>query len=225
MNLPKLNFTTNIFNRMDWALILAAATEIPRWAIAFKAFNEPLAVGVPLGALLAWAMKEGWESYFSTRNKLVLGFNLWMFVTATYIISPVLYTMITHEMNEVTLEGFRITQVDPFLMSVSTALATATFLPLIVISAVRSMRPKVVNNTPAKVEKSSTAIVPAKPKKSVVKKQTQDEGDFYVQPGEDAKETVRRWMEQGQPITATKLAALVGLSSPSISRIKKEIEG
>lgn len=220
MNIPKLN--ANILNRMDWALILAAATEIPRWAIAFKAFNEPLAVGVPLGALLAWAMKEGWEKYFDTKSKLILGFNIWMFFTATYIIWPVLYTMIEKEMHEVTLQEFHIAEVDPFLASVSIALATATFLPLIVISAVRSMTPKVIEQPVKEPARRSTAIVPAKKEKSVVK--TQDSGDFYVAQGEDPKESVRRWLDAGQPITATKLAELVGLSSPSISRIKKEIE-
>lgn len=223
MNLPKLNLA--FINKMDWALILAAATEIPRWAIAFKAFNEPLAVGVPLGALLAWAMKEGWEKYFYTKSKLILGFNLWMFSTATFIIWPVLYTMIWHPMSAVSLSEFSIADVDWFLASVSIALATATFLPLIVISAVRSMTPKVVEAAKEPAKKS-TAIVPvqttqAKPKKSVVK---EDAGDFFTIPGEDPEESVRRWLDAGQPITATKLATLIGLSSPSISRIKKEIE-
>ncbi len=132
------SFAGYIKSKIDWALVLAAVTEIPRWAIAFTAVNEPIWVGVPLGALLAWAMKEGWEKYFATKHPLLLFFNIWTLVSATFVISPVLYTMITHEMGSVTLEHFRIAEVDPFLMIWSAILATTTFIPLIVIAAVRA---------------------------------------------------------------------------------------
>ena len=46
----------------DFALILAALVEIPRWTVTFLAIHEPLWVGIPLGALLAYATSEGWRA-------------------------------------------------------------------------------------------------------------------------------------------------------------------
>lgn len=90
-------------DHVDLALVLAAATEIPRWTVAFLAINEPLWVGVPLGALLAWALKEGWTTYFRTKQGIVLALNLAALATAILVITPVLYAMTYVPVDEVDL--------------------------------------------------------------------------------------------------------------------------
>lgn len=219
MKIPEwLNLS--FIRRTDWALVFAAATEIPRWTIAFIAVNEPWWVGVPLGALLSWALREGWETYFKTKNRWMLAINSFALLAAIMVISPVLYNMIFADIHSITLSNFHITEVDPFLMVWSCVLAGVTFLPLIQISASRSYAQKVeVKKPEAKVEKprkTSTAIQKVQ--------QNQDSGDFYIVPGESREETVTRWVNAGFPITATKLAQLLNVSNATISKMKAKIE-
>lgn len=218
MKIPSFDFS--FARNTDWALIFAAATEIPRWTIAFIAVNEPWWVGVPLGALLSWALREGWETYFETKNRWMLAINSFALFAATIVISPVLYNMIFSDIHSITLSNFHITEVDPFLMFWSSVLAFITFLPLIQISASRSYsRKPVVKSEKPVVKTTSTAIQKAKASSALT------DSAFFIVSGESKTETVKRWIEEGKPTTATRLAELLGVSSATITKIKKQIEG
>lgn len=131
-------FGTWAKDHVDLALILAAATEIPRWTVAFLAIHEPLWVGVPLGALLAWALKDGWNGYFRTKRLGLLALNLAALTTAICVITPVLYAMTYVPVEEVNLTmvfGDKMA----YRMAWAGLLALSTFLPLIQLSAVRSI--------------------------------------------------------------------------------------
>lgn len=148
-------------DHVDLALVLAAATEIPRWTVAFLAINEPLWVGVPLGALLAWALKEGWTTYFRTKQVVVLALNLAALATAILVITPVLYAMTYVPVDEVDLSIVFGGAIDIYRMAWAGLLALSTFLPLIQISAVRSFKQDVVAE-----DKSDKSGVADKPKRT-----------------------------------------------------------
>ena len=146
-----MTFLTRLGNwlkdHVDLALILAAATEIPRWTVAFLAIHEPLWVGVPLGALLAWALKDGWNGYFRTKRLGILALNLAALATAICVITPVLYVM-----TYVPVEQVNLTMVFgdsmAWRMGWAGLLALSTFLPLIQLSAVRPASVPKAHDTP-----------------------------------------------------------------------------
>jgi hypothetical protein len=95
-----------IRTHFDFALLLAAAVEIPRWTVTFLAIHEPLWVGIPLGALLAYATSEGWKAYFvDTRRVKLLCFNIASLAAATFVITPVLFSMASAPIDEID-EGY-----------------------------------------------------------------------------------------------------------------------
>lgn len=123
-------------NHFDFALLLAAAVEIPRWTVTFLAIHEPLWVGIPLGALLAYATSEGWKAYFvDTRRVKLLCFNIASLAAATFVITPVLFSMASAPIDEIDLAALL-----PFgwLLAWSSVLAVTTFAPLIQLAAVKS---------------------------------------------------------------------------------------
>ena len=93
-----------IRTHFDFALLLAAAVEIPRWTVTFLAIHEPLWVGIPLGALLAYATSEGWKAYFADPRRLkLLAFNIASLLAATFVITPVLFSMASAPIDEIDL--------------------------------------------------------------------------------------------------------------------------
>jgi len=144
----------------DFALLLAAAVEIPRWTVTFLASHEPLWVGIPLGALLAYATSEGWKAYFvDPHRKKLLAFNVASLLAATFVITPVLFSMASAPIDEIDLAALL-----PFewLLAWSAVLAVTTFAPLIQLAAVKST-PK---ETPA--EDATTNVEPSKSNKAPV---------------------------------------------------------
>ena len=120
----------------DFALILAAAVEIPRWTVTFLAIHEPLWVGIPLGALLAYATSEGWKAYFlDTRRYKLLAFNIASLAAATFVITPVLFSMASAPIDEIDLAALL---PSAWLLAWSGVLAVTTFAPLIQLAAVKS---------------------------------------------------------------------------------------
>ena len=120
----------------DFALLLAAAVEIPRWTVTFLAIHEPLWVGIPLGALLAYATSEGWKAYFADPHRIkLLVFNVASLLAATFVITPVLFSMASAPIDEIDLAALL-----PFewLLAWSAVLAVTTFAPLIQLAAVKS---------------------------------------------------------------------------------------
>jgi hypothetical protein len=140
------NIGTWLKLHFDFALILAAAVEIPRWTVTFLAIHEPLWVGIPLGALLAYATSEGWKAYFvDTRRYKLLAFNVASLAAATFVITPVLFSMASAPIDEIDLAALL---PSAWLLAWAGVLAVTTFAPLIQLAAVKS--------TPA--EKPTNAI-------------------------------------------------------------------
>ena len=130
----------------DFALILAAAVEIPRWTVTFLAIHEPLWVGIPLGALLDYATSEGWKAYFTDPHRYkLLAFNVVSLLAATFVITPVLFSMASAPIDEIDLAAL----LPPvWLLAWSAVLAVTTFAPLIQLAAVKS--------TPVEKEQEAT---------------------------------------------------------------------
>jgi hypothetical protein len=126
-----------IRTHFDFALLLAAAVEIPRWTVTFLAIHEPLWVGIPLGALLAYATSEGWKAYFvDTRRVKLLCFNIASLAAATFVITPVLFSMASAPIDEIDLAAL----LPPaWLLAWAGVLAVTTFAPLIQLAAVKSV--------------------------------------------------------------------------------------
>lgn len=125
-------------NHFDAALLLAAATEIPRWTFAFAAIHEPMWAGVALGALLAYAASEGWKTWFAARNRtFLLALNCIALGSAIVVITPVLYAMIDSGGEAVNLSAALGALHPQARWAWSVVLAATTFLPLIQLAATK----------------------------------------------------------------------------------------
>lgn len=122
-----------LHKHVDATLLIAAAVEIPRWCSTFAAINEPLIVGVPLGALLAYATSVAWKAYFENTKRIGLAaLNIVALVIAIFVITPVLFALTqSHDV--------KLTQVLPFELrwGWSGLLAITTFMPLIQLAAAK----------------------------------------------------------------------------------------
>jgi hypothetical protein len=122
-----------LHKHVDATLLIAAAVEIPRWCSTFAAINEPLIVGVPLGALLAYATSVAWKAYFEDTKRIGLAaLNIVALVIAIFVITPVLFALTqSHDV--------KLTQVLPFELrwGWSGLLAITTFMPLIQLAAAK----------------------------------------------------------------------------------------
>mgnify|MGYP000911813616 CR=1 FL=1 len=127
-------------SNVDFAFVLAAFTETPRWTVAFKAIHEPTWIGVPLGVLLAFATAKAWRRYFEEPdNKKLLWFNIASVVVAVLVISPVLYALAGAELKDAkTIDTIVLSEaLTPFWLRLwSVLLAVTTFSPLIQLAAV-----------------------------------------------------------------------------------------
>lgn len=127
---------------VDATLLIAAAVEIPRWCSTFAAINEPLYVGVPLGALLAYATSVAWKAYFENpKRKGLMWLNLAGLVIAIAVITPVLFALT--ESHEVKLTQVLLTELR---WGWSGLLAITTFMPLIQLAAAKHATQVVVSD-------------------------------------------------------------------------------
>ena len=142
----------------DFALLLAAAVEIPRWTVTFLAIHEPLWVGIPLGALLAYATSEGWKAYFADPHRIkLLVFNIASLLAATFVITPVLFSMASAPIDEIDLAAL----LPPaWLLAWAGVLAVTTFAPLIQLAAVKST-PKEKPTEPTTATTTANTTTPA----------------------------------------------------------------
>jgi len=127
-------------NNVDFAFVLAAFTETPRWTVVFKAIHEPTWIGVPLGVLIAFATAKAWRRYFEEpTNKKLLAFNVASVIVAVLVISPVLYALAGININaDASKDGIVLSEaLSPFWLRLwSVLLAVTTFSPLIQLAAV-----------------------------------------------------------------------------------------
>jgi len=126
-------------NNVDFAFVLAAFTETPRWTVAFKAIHEPTWIGIPLGILLAFATARAWRRYFEEpSNRWLLAFNVASVVIAVAVIAPVLYALAGIGADaKADVDIVLSKALSPFWLGVwSVLLAVTTFSPLIQLAAV-----------------------------------------------------------------------------------------
>jgi len=121
-------------NNVDFAFVLAAFTETPRWTVVFKAIHEPMFIGIPLGVLIAFSTARAWRRYFEEpTNQKLLWFNIISVAVAVLVISPVLYALTSANSGEIVLSE----ALSPKLLRLwSVLLAVTTFSPLIQLAAV-----------------------------------------------------------------------------------------
>lgn len=141
----------------DTTLVLAIATETPRWTVVFTALHEPAWIGVTMGVLISWAAKRGWNAWNKQRNRHGLfALNVWVLASAVAIMSPVLLEMTKHPIEEVSVSD-ALLQLHQYAVWLWVLLvAQSTFMPL--IQAV------VAHDVPVQAPAPINAIVPVTPK-------------------------------------------------------------
>jgi len=122
---------------VTFGLVLAIATEAPRWAFAFIGAHEPVWAGVAVSVLMAYAAAQGWDEYFRRRDGLLLSLNLGQIASALVIITPVVFAMLMGAGHTV-----QVKDVAPgwYLWVWCGTLVLSTFLPLVIVAYVEVMR-------------------------------------------------------------------------------------
>lgn len=126
-----------IKRNVTFGLVLAVATEAPRWAFAFIGAHEPVWAGVAVAVLMAYAAAQGWDEFFRRRDGLLLSLNLGQIASAMVIITPVVYAMLMGAGHTV-----QVKDVAPgwYLWVWCGTLVLSTFLPLVIVAYVEVMR-------------------------------------------------------------------------------------
>lgn len=130
---------------VDWAFVGAAAVEIPRYTAAFMAIHEPWYIGVPLAALLAWSTKSAWEYVFERGWRRAWGvsiLNVIALTVAVVIITPVIYLMMSMPIDQIDMTKFNLWTADPVQLAWAFAMSLCTFLPLMLVAAVKAGKNK-----------------------------------------------------------------------------------
>lgn len=122
---------------VTFGLVLAIATEAPRWAFAFIGAHEPVWAGVAVAVLMAFAAAQGWDEYFRRRDRLLLSLNLGQIASALVIITPVIYAMLLGAGHTVQVKDIA---AGWFLWVWCATLVLSTFLPLVIVAYVEVMR-------------------------------------------------------------------------------------
>lgn len=195
-------------DNIDFAFVLAAFTETPRWTVAFKAIHEPTWIGVPLGVLLAFATAKAWRRYFETGNMRLFYFNLASMAIAVAVIAPVLYAMTGQEVAQVTLAHMQ-----PFGRGVwSALLAVTTFLPLVQLAAVTDTR---MHKSVVQKPKSVVQEIVQPEVQSALAQQTED-----VQVASDLVAQVKLLKSEG--LSNAKIGQQLGMHRNTVGRMLKE---
>lgn len=205
-----------ISSNIDFALILAAVTETPRWTVAFVAINEPLWIGVPLGLLLAFATSKAWRFYFRTRSTGMLIFNVFSILMAVAVIAPVLFAM-----TSVPPADVRMADVLPVqgIWAWAIIMAVTTFVPLIQLAAVQYVQPATDAATPAPVP---TVAKPQKTQPAPAQRPTVADDAFHTDLT-PRQHNILRLIGQGVE-TNTDLAKYLDVHPATIGRDIKAIQ-
>lgn len=119
-------------NNLDATLVLAIATETPRWTVVFTALHEPSWIGITMGVLISWAAKRGWNAWNKQRNRHGLFFlNAWVLLSAVAIMSPVLLEMTKHPIEQVNVSDALLGLHEYAVWFWVLLVAQSTFMPLI----------------------------------------------------------------------------------------------
>lgn len=130
-----------LLHGVNWAKVGAAAVEIPRYTVAFMAIHEPWYIGVPLAALVTWATAAAWEYVFERGWKRAWGvavMNLVSLAVAVTIITPVIYLMMSMPIEEIDMTKFDLLTADPVRLTWAFAMSLVTFIPIMLVSAVKA---------------------------------------------------------------------------------------
>lgn len=119
-------------SNLDATLVLAIATETPRWTVVFTALHEPAWIGVTMGVLISWAAKRGWNAWNKQRNRHGLFvLNTWVLLSAVAIMSPVLLEMTKHPIEHVNVSDALLGLHKYAVWLWVLLVAQSTFMPLI----------------------------------------------------------------------------------------------
>lgn len=122
---------------VTFGLVLAVATEAPRWVFAFVGAHEPVWAGIAVAVLLSFAAAQGWDEYFRKPDPLLLCMLVAQIASALIIITPVVLAMAQGEGHAVQLKNILTVWV---LWVWSATLVVSTFLPLIIVAYVEVRR-------------------------------------------------------------------------------------
>ncbi len=200
-----------IEDNIDFALILAAVTETPRWTVAFVAINEPLWIGVPLGLLLAFATSKAWRYYFRTKSTPMLIFNVFSILMAVAVIAPVLFAMTSVPPADVRMADVLPTQ-GVWVWAV--IMAVTTFVPLIQLAAIQTAQPATApeNAAPVAIAAETPKSQPAPAQRPTVDVSGLNETQINV---------LRAWNDGHR--TNSTIAEVVEVNPSTVSRSLKAL--
>lgn len=122
---------------VTFGLVLAIATEAPRWVFAFVGAHEPVWAGIAVAVLMSFAAAQGWDEYWKRRDSLLLSMLVGQVASAMVIITPVIFAMAMGAGHGMQIRDI----VAPWYLWVwAGTLVVSTFLPLIVVAYVEVQR-------------------------------------------------------------------------------------
>lgn len=122
---------------ITFGLVLAIATEAPRWVFAFVGAHEPVWAGIAVAVLMSFAAAQGWDEYWKRRDSLLLSMLVGQVASAMVIITPVIFAMAMSAGHGMQIKDI----VAPWYLWVwAGTLVVSTFLPLIVVAYVEVQR-------------------------------------------------------------------------------------
>jgi len=216
---------------VTFGLVLAIATEAPRWVFAFVGAHEPVWAGIAVAVLMSFAAAQGWDEYWKRRDSLLLSMLVCQVASAMVIITPVIFAMAMGAGH-----GMQIKDIVAhwYLWVWAGTLVVSTFLPLIVVAYVEVQRhesvqgsvqpdvqpkPKKVAQPPAESVHPTTPIVqvPSEPVDDTLPIDS-DDGLCDGAPDPSDKEAYVRWLYMEKGLTQSALATQFGVHRNTISK-------
>lgn len=213
------SFTGWAREKFDATLVLAIATETPRWTVVFITLHEPAWIGVTMGVLISWAAKKGWNAWTHNKERWGLFFlNVWVLVSAVLIMAPVLYEMTQHQIHDVNVAQSLIEFSDNALWVWTILVAQSTFMPL--IQAVVAM-----NHEPVALPLHVIDLDLTQPKKQITQHDETETKPIAQQKttAQQRRAQLDEWVRNNVTINVPDVAQLFGVSKQLIRRELKEL--
>lgn len=194
--------------KFDATLVLAIATETPRWTVVFITLHEPAWIGVTMGMLISWAAKKGWNAWTHDKSRRGLfALNVWVLVSAVLIMAPVLYEMTQHQIHDVNVAKSLVELHNSALWVWTILVAQSTFMPL--IQAVVAM-----NHSPVApgLRIIETTVAP-----------TSTQLATSETPAQQRRATLKQWVDNRVEIVVSEVAQQFGVSQQLIRRELREL--
>ena len=228
---------------LDTTLVLAIATETPRWTVVFMALHEPSWIGVTMGVLISWAAKRGWNAWNKERHRHGLfALNVWVLASAVAIMAPVLLEMTKHPIEQVDVSAALLSLHEYAVWLWVLLVAQSTFMPLIQAVVAHNVsqdneddanRPtqkkvtRTVRNTQT-VEQSEQFVVPTVQQSYAVIEQPVSEpvqgNDYKALTDNQKREQLAIVLNSEEVPSKSKLADLFGISRTTVYAWIREIK-